>query len=118
MNPPAASEAIPACLATDLNSPVVSVGAGTSAEDHEPYGNHGSWVQEWRIGTVASLMPLTGPADAQKDGNGYALWSGTSLPRPSSQVNWPRSGPRSVPPAPGRSQGSGGQRRWLSWAHG
>jgi hypothetical protein len=72
------TETIPACLATDPGSPVVSVGAGTSAENHEPYSNHGPWVREWRIGTVVSLMPLTRQA-AYDDGNGFALWSGTSF---------------------------------------
>jgi subtilisin family serine protease len=72
------TETIPACLAVDPDSPVVSVGAGTSAENREPYSNHGPWVREWRLGTVVSLMPLTGPDD-NDDGNGFALWSGTSF---------------------------------------
>jgi len=69
------TETIPACLAADRCSPVVSVGAGTSAENREAYSNYGPWVREWRTGTVVSLMPLTrGP-----DGNGFAQWSGTSF---------------------------------------
>jgi hypothetical protein len=71
------TETIPACLAADPYSPVVSVGAGTSAENREQYSNHGSWVREWRIGTVTSLMPVTLGLDG--DGNGFALWSGTSF---------------------------------------
>ncbi len=70
------TEVIPACLAADPDSPVVSVGAGTSADDREPYSMYGPWVREWRPGTVVSLMPLTAPGG---DGNGYALWSGTSF---------------------------------------
>jgi Subtilase family len=70
------TEVIPACLAADPDSPVVSVGAGTSADDREPYSMYGPWVHEWRPGTVVSLMPLTTP---DSDGNGYALWSGTSF---------------------------------------
>ena len=74
------TETFPACLATQQNSPVVSVGAGTSAADHEPYSNHGPWVREWRPGTHVSLMPLTQPGPgAREDGNGYAVWSGTSF---------------------------------------
>jgi subtilisin family serine protease len=65
-------ETFPACL-----EHVVGVGAGTSAADHEPYSNHGPWVDEWRPGTHVSLMPLTA-RDADK-GNGYAVWSGTSF---------------------------------------
>jgi subtilisin family serine protease len=71
------TETIPACLAADPRSPVVSVGAGTSSENREPYSNYGPWVRKWRTGTVISLMPLTqgmGP-----DGNGFAQWSGTSF---------------------------------------
>jgi subtilisin family serine protease len=71
------TETIPACLAADPYSPVVSVGAGTSAENREHYSNHGSWVREWRTGTVTSLMPVTLGLDG--DGNGFALWSGTSF---------------------------------------
>jgi hypothetical protein len=71
------TETIPACLAADPHSPVVSVGAGTSAENREYYSNHGPWVREWRIGTVTSLMPLTRGLDG--DGNGFARWSGTSF---------------------------------------
>ena len=70
------TEVIPACLAADPDSPVVSVGAGTSADDREPYSMYGPWVREWRPGTVVSLMPLTAPGGG---GNGYALWSGTSF---------------------------------------
>jgi hypothetical protein len=66
------AETIPSCLDN-----VVSVGAGKSAADHEPYSNHGPWVDEWRPGTQISLMPLT-VGDDEK-GNGYALWSGTSF---------------------------------------
>ena len=74
------TETIPACLAAEPNSPVVSVGAGKSAANHEPYSNHGPWVREWRPGTVVSLMPLTKPGPgASEDGNGFALWSGTSF---------------------------------------
>jgi len=69
-------ETIPACLAADPQSPVVSVGAGISADDREWYSNHGPWVRSWRPGTVVSVMPLTGPGDR---GNGFALWSGTSF---------------------------------------
>ena len=69
-------ETIPACLATDRDSPVVSVGAGISARDREWYSNYGRWVRMWRPGTVVSLMPLTGPG---QDGDGFALWSGTSF---------------------------------------
>jgi hypothetical protein len=71
------TETIPACLAADPGSPVVSVGAGTSAENREPYSNHGTWIREWRTGTVTSLMPLTGGLGT--DGNGFARWSGTSF---------------------------------------
>jgi hypothetical protein len=70
------TEVLPACLAADPGLPVVSVGAGTSADDREPYSMYGPWVREWRPGTVVSLMPLTAP---DGDGNGYALWSGTSF---------------------------------------
>jgi subtilisin family serine protease len=70
------TETFPACLATEQNSPVVSVGAGTSAADHEPYSNHGPWVLKWRPGAHVSLMPLTA---GSKDANGYAVWSGTSF---------------------------------------
>jgi hypothetical protein len=70
-------ETIPACLAADPTLPVVSVGAGISAENREPYSNYGDWVREWRIGTVISLMPLTRGQDG--DGNGFAQWSGTSF---------------------------------------
>ena len=70
------TETFPACLATEQNSPVVSVGAGTSAADHEPYSNHGPWVLEWRPGAHVSLMPLTA---GSKNPNGYAVWSGTSF---------------------------------------
>ncbi len=70
------TETIPACLAADPGSPVVSVGAGTSAENREHYSNYGPWVREWRTGTVTSLMPLTRGLD---HGNGFALWSGTSF---------------------------------------
>jgi subtilisin family serine protease len=74
------TETIPACLAAEPHSPVISVGAGTSAANHEPYSNHGPWVREWRPGTVVSLMPLTKPGPgASEDGNGFALWSGTSF---------------------------------------
>ena len=69
------TETIPACLAADPGSPVVSVGAGTSAENREPYSNYGAWVSEWRTGTVTSLMPLTRGSDP----NGFAQWSGTSF---------------------------------------
>jgi hypothetical protein len=69
------TETIPACLAADPGSPVVSVGAGTSAENREHYSNYGPWVREWRTGTVTSLMPLTRGPDA----NGFAQWSGTSF---------------------------------------
>jgi len=71
------TETIPACLAADPHLPVVSVGAGTSAENREPYSNYGPWVREWRIGTVISLMPLTRGLDSH--GNGFAQWSGTSF---------------------------------------
>jgi subtilisin family serine protease len=71
------TETIPACLAADPSLPVVSVGAGTSAENREAYSNYGSWVSEWRIGTVISIMPLTRGVDG--NGNGYAQWSGTSF---------------------------------------
>lgn len=71
------TETIPACLAAEPRSPVVSVGAGTSAENREHYSNYGPWVREWRIGTVTSLMPLTRGRDG--DGNGFAQWSGTSF---------------------------------------
>jgi len=70
------TETFPACLATQQGSPVVSVGAGTSNADHEPYSNHGPWVRQWRPGTHVSLMPLTAEG---KDPNGYAVWSGTSF---------------------------------------
>jgi subtilisin family serine protease len=70
------TETFPACLATEQGSPVVSVGAGTSAADHEPYSNHGPWVCQWRPGTHVSLMPVTA---AGTDPNGYAVWSGTSF---------------------------------------
>ena len=70
------TETFPACLATEQNSPVVSVGAGTSAADHEPYSNHGPWVCKWRSGTHVSLMPLT--VEGQ-DANGFAVWRGTSF---------------------------------------
>ena len=66
------NETFPACLGN-----VVGVGSGTSAADHEPYSNHGPWVDQWRPGTHVSLMPLTA-SDAEK-GNGYAVWSGTSF---------------------------------------
>jgi len=68
---------IPACLDN-----VVSVGAGISANDREWYSNYGPWVREWRPGTAVSLMPLTGLEDRDNnegDGNGFALWSGTSF---------------------------------------
>jgi Subtilase family len=65
---------IPACLDN-----VVSVGAGISARDREWYSNYGPWVRKWRPGTAVSLMPLTGLDDPGGDGNGYALWSGTSF---------------------------------------
>ena len=71
------TETIPACLAAEPGLPVVSVGAGTSAENREPYSNYGPWVSEWRTGTVTSLMPLT--RGVAGDGNGFALWSGTSF---------------------------------------
>jgi subtilisin family serine protease len=71
------TETIPACLAADPGSPVVSVGAGTSAENREPYSNYGPWVREWRTGTVTSLMPLMLGLDG--DGNGFAQWSGNSF---------------------------------------
>jgi len=71
------TETIPACLAADRGSPVVSVGAGTSAGNREHYSNYGPWVREWRTGTVTSLMPVTPGLDG--DGNGFALWSGTSF---------------------------------------
>jgi subtilisin family serine protease len=71
------TETIPACLAADPGSPVVSVGAGTSAGNREHYSNYGPWVREWRTGTVTSLMPVTPGLDG--DGNGFALWSGTSF---------------------------------------
>lgn len=71
------TETIPACLAADPGLPVVSVGAGTSAENREGYSNYGHWVREWRTGTVTSLMPLTRGLDG--DANGFALWSGTSF---------------------------------------
>lgn len=67
-------ETFPACLATEKDSPVVSVGAGTSAADHEPYSNHGPWVSQWRPGTHVSLMPLT-----PEGKDGFAVWSGTSF---------------------------------------
>lgn len=70
------TETFPACLATQQNSPVVSVGAGTSAANHEPYSNHGPWVLKWRPGTHVSIMPLTAEGT---DPNGYAVWSGTSF---------------------------------------
>jgi hypothetical protein len=71
------TETIPACLAADPGSPVVSVGAGTSAENREHYSNYGPWVRKWRTGTVTSLMPLM--RDPDSDGNGFAQWSGTSF---------------------------------------
>jgi hypothetical protein len=71
------TETIPACLAADPGSPVVSVGAGTSAENREPYSNYGPWVRKWRTGTVTSLMPLI--RGVEGDRNGFALWSGTSF---------------------------------------
>jgi len=71
------TQTIPACLAEDPDSPVVSVGAGFSAEDRAPYSNFGHWVREWRPGTLISLMPLTTEMD--RHGNGYARWSGTSF---------------------------------------
>jgi hypothetical protein len=71
------TESIPACLAAVPGSPVISVGAGTSAENREHYSNYGPWVREWRTGTVTSLMPLTRGLDG--DGNGFAQWSGTSF---------------------------------------
>ena len=71
------TETIPACLAADPDLPVVSVGAGTSAENREPYSNYGPWVSEWRTGTVTSLMPLMLGLDG--DGNGFAQWSGSSF---------------------------------------
>jgi hypothetical protein len=70
------TQTLPACLAVDPDSPVVSVGAGISAKDREWYSNYGPWVREWRPGTVVSLMPLAGP---DHDPNGFALWSGTSF---------------------------------------
>jgi hypothetical protein len=70
------TENIPACLAAHPQSPVVSVGAGISAEDREWYSNYGPWVHKWRPGAVVSVMPLTAP---DKKGEGYALWSGTSF---------------------------------------
>ena len=63
-------------LVAGPDSPVVSVGAGTSGADHEPYSNHWPWVRQWRPGTHVSLMPL---AAEGKDSNGYAVWSGTSF---------------------------------------
>jgi subtilisin family serine protease len=69
-------ETLPACLAMDRDSPVVSVGAGISAKDREWYSNYGPWVRKWRPGTVVSVMPLAGP---NEDPNGFALWSGTSF---------------------------------------
>lgn len=69
------TETIPACMDN-----VISVGAGTSAADHEPYSNHGPWVQQWCPGTHVSIMPLTRPGSgASEDPNGYAVWSGTSF---------------------------------------
>jgi subtilase family protein len=69
------TETIPACMDN-----VISVGAGTSAADHEPYSNHGPWVTKWLPGTHVSIMPLTRPgADASEKGNGFAVWSGTSF---------------------------------------
>jgi subtilisin family serine protease len=69
------TETIPACM-----DKVISVGAGTSAVDHEPYSNHGPWVQQWCPGTHVGIMPLTRPGPgASEDGNGYAVWSGTSF---------------------------------------
>lgn len=65
------TEEIPACMKY-----VISVGAGNSAADHEPYSNHGPWVREWHPGTVVSIMPLT---VQDGNGNGYARWSGTSF---------------------------------------
>jgi subtilisin family serine protease len=77
------TETIPACLAADPGLPVVSVGAGTSAENREPYSNYGPWVRMWRTGTVISLMPLTlgrdGNGNGNGNGNGFAQWSGTSF---------------------------------------
>jgi subtilase family protein len=70
------TETLPACLAMNPGSPVVSVGAGISAKDREWYSNYGPWVREWRPGTVVSVMPLAGP---NQDPNGFALWSGTSF---------------------------------------
>ncbi len=70
------TKTIPACLAEDPGSPVVSVGAGRSAEHPDRYSNRGPWVHEWRPGRAVSLMPLTGP---DGDGNGFARWSGTSF---------------------------------------
>jgi len=64
---------VPACLDN-----VISVGAGISAKDREWYSNYGPWVRDWRPGTVVSLMPLT-RLGAHDNGNGYALWSGTSF---------------------------------------
>lgn len=73
-------EEIPACLAMDPDLPVTSVGAGTSEQNREPYSHYGPWVREWRPGTHVSLMPLTRPGSgAGEDGNGYAVWSGTSF---------------------------------------
>jgi subtilisin family serine protease len=69
------TETIPACL-----DKVISVGAGTSAADHEPYSNHGPWVKRWRPGTHISIMPLTRLGlGAIEKGNGFAVWSGTSF---------------------------------------
>jgi hypothetical protein len=70
------TETLPACLAMDPDSPIISVGAGISAKDREWYSNYGPWVRKWRPGTVVSAMPLAGP---NVDPNGFALWGGTSF---------------------------------------
>lgn len=69
---------IPAYLAVDVGSPVVSVGSGSSAAVRDSFSNYGPWVTEWRPGAdVLSIMPLR-PMPAI-DGDGYARWSGTSF---------------------------------------
>lgn len=89
---------VPACFADDPGSPVVSVGAGYSADDPAWFSNRGSWVKQWRPGSdLLSILPMRPksdptwgsaiecfgdkfadllPADEQ---SGEAHWSGTSF---------------------------------------
>jgi Subtilase family len=77
-NDGSAEPTIPASLAADPGSAVVSVGAGASEGVHALYSNHGPWVRKWRCGTdVISIMPMR--LGRAPDGYGYAQWSGTSF---------------------------------------